>query len=46
MEYMLPAHASQLFATMSQHCAPGSRLVASLVRKGGGRSSKGEGVME
>lgn len=27
---MLPSAASQLFAAMSAHCAPGSRLVASL----------------
>eukprot|EP00198_Chlamydomonas_reinhardtii_P010849 XP_001700186.1 predicted protein [Chlamydomonas reinhardtii] len=30
VEYMLPSAASQLFAAMSAHCAPGSRLVASL----------------
>ncbi|KAG2496603.1 hypothetical protein HYH03_005425 [Edaphochlamys debaryana] len=30
VEYMLPAHTSQLFAAMADHCAPGSRLVASL----------------
>ncbi|KAG2430342.1 hypothetical protein HYH02_013818 [Chlamydomonas schloesseri] len=30
VEYMLPSAASQLFAVMAAHCAPGSRLVASL----------------
>ncbi|KXZ55401.1 hypothetical protein GPECTOR_3g53 [Gonium pectorale] len=30
VEYMLPAHVSAMFATMAAHCAPGSRLVASL----------------
>ncbi|GIL91982.1 hypothetical protein Vretimale_18507 [Volvox reticuliferus] len=30
VEYILPSHASLMFATMAAHCAPGSRLVASL----------------
>ncbi|EFJ50330.1 hypothetical protein VOLCADRAFT_88831 [Volvox carteri f. nagariensis] len=30
VEYLLPAHTSYMFAIMAAHCAPGSRMVASL----------------